>query len=206
MRGGGRTAGGTRITAILVSATLHLAAAALVIGGGAETPPATPRHTTAITLLPPLAEPEEAAPTPAPPSQTLPPERSKVAPPAEPQVVGAAVPAVLPPAPSMVPPIVQTTPPPPSNDDALRADYARQLWQWIAARRPQGLRLDGEAVVTFRVARDGRLSDIELARSSGSKPLDRLALRTVRLSAPVPAPPEALPDDALRFTLTFHFR
>ncbi|MBA4759158.1 MAG: energy transducer TonB [Sphingosinicella sp.] len=96
--------------------------------------------------------------------------------------------------------------PPPSNADAVRDDYARQLWRWIAARRPQGLRLDGEAVVAFSVTRGGGLSDIQLVQPSGSTSLDRLALRTVRLSAPVPPPPEALPDDALRFTLTFHFR
>lgn len=88
----------------------------------------------------------------------------------------------------------------------MRSDYTRRLWQWIAARRPEGMRIDGEAVVAFRVARDGRLSDIELAQPSGNKQLDRLALRTVRLSSPVPIPPDSLADETLRFTLTFHFR
>lgn len=208
-RGSGWLAGGARVHAILVSAALHLVVAALVIGGRTETPPAPVRHTAAITLLPPVAESEEIATSPVPPSRIVAPERGTAPPTAVPQAAAPTLPSVLPPA----PPTVQTiTPPPrpesppPSNDDGIRDDYARRLWQWIAARRPQGLRLEGEAVVAFRVARDGGLSEIALVRLSGSKPLDRLALRTVRLSAPVPAPPEALPDDTLRFTLTFHFR
>lgn len=208
-RGSGGQAGGARITAILVSAALHLAVAAFVFGGRADTPPVPVLHTAAITLLPPVAEPDEVV-TPAPASsRTTPPERSAAPPTAAPEIAVPSPPAILPPAP---PAVLTITPPPrpeappPSNADAVRDDYARRLWQWIAARRPQGLRLDGEAVVAFSVARDGTLSDIQLARSSGSTSLDRLALRTVRLSAPVPPPPEALPDDALRFTLTFHFR
>ncbi|MEA3538331.1 MAG: energy transducer TonB [Pseudomonadota bacterium] len=206
-RGSGGQAGGARITAILVSAALHLAVAAFVFGGRTDTPPVPALHTAAITLLPPVAEPHQVV-TPAP-TRTTPPARSAGPPTAPPEIAVPSPPAVLPPA----PPAVQTiTPPPrpetppPSNADAVRDDYARQLWRWIAARRPQGLRLDGEAVVAFSVTRSGALSDIQLVQRSGSTSLDRLALRTVRLSAPVPPPPEALPDDALRFTLTFHFR
>ena len=207
-RGSGGQAGGARITAILVSAALHLAVAAFVFGGRADTPPVPALHTAAITLLPPVAEPDEVV-TPAPASRTAPPERSAAPPRAAPEIVVPSLPAILPPAAPAVQTITQPPrpeTPPPSNADAVRDDYARQLWRWIATRRPQGLRLDGEAVVAFSVARDGTLSDIQLARSSGSTSLDRLALRTVRLSAPVPPPHEALPDDALRFTLTFHFR
>lgn len=207
-RGPGRLTGGARATAILVSAGLHLGVAAFVIGGQTEAPPAPVLHTAAITLLPPVAEPAETVAVP-PPVRAAPLQRSAASPSAAPEIVSISLPAVSAPAPPDVqaitpPPRPET--PPPSNADAIRDEYARRLWVWIAARRPQGLRLDGEAVVAFRVARDGTLSDIALARSSGSAPLDRLALRTVRFSAPVPTPPETLPDDALRFTLTFHFR
>jgi periplasmic protein TonB len=206
-RGSGGQAGGARITAILVSAALHLAVAAFVFSGRADTPPVPVLHTAAITLLPPVAEPDEVV-TPAP-TRTAPPARSTVPPIAAPEIVAPSPPAILPAAP---PPVLTITPPPrpemppPSNTDAVRDDYARRLWQWIAARRPRGLRLAGEAVVAFSVARSGAISDIQLVQPSGSMSLDRLAQRTVRLSAPVPPPPEALPDDALRFTLTFHFR
>jgi protein TonB len=207
-RGPGRLTGGARSIAILVSAGLHLAVAAFVISGRMQAPAAPVPHTAAITLLPPVSEPAETVAVP-PPARAAAPRRSTASPPAVPEIVSIPLPAVSAPA----PPAVQTiTPPPlsetqpPSNAEAIRDDYARRLWQWIAVRRPQGLRLDGEAVVAFRVARDGTLSDIALARPSGSAPLDRLALRTVRFSAPVPRPPETLPDDALRFTLTFHFR
>lgn len=205
-RGSGGQAGGARITAILVSAALHLAVAAFVFSGRADTPPVPVLHTAAITLLPPVAEPDEAV-TPAP-TRTAPPARSTVPPTAAPEIVVPSPSAILP---AAQPAVLTITPPPrpemppPSNADAVRDDYARRLWQWIAARRPQGLRLNGEAVVAFSVARSGAISDIQLVQPSGSMSLDRLAQRTIRFSAPVPPPPEALPDDALRFTLTFHF-
>lgn len=207
-RGPGRLTGGARTTALLVSAGLHLGVAAFVIGGRTEAPPAPALHTTAITLLPPVAEPAETVAV-RPPARAAVPRLGTASPTAVPEIASLPLPVAPPPA---LPAVQAITPPPspetppPSNADAIRDDYARRLWVWIAARRPQGLRLDGEAVVAFRVARDGTLSDIALARSSGSAPLDRLALRTVRFSAPVPTPPETLPDDALRFTLTFHFR
>lgn len=207
-RGPGRLTGGARVPAILVSAALHLAVAAFVISGRTQAPPAPVLHTAAITLLPPVAEPTAEAVAVPPPAPATAPMRSKVSPPAVPEIVSISLPAVSAPAPPAVqaitpPPRPET--PPPSNA-AVRDDYAQRLWQWIAARRPKGMRLDGEAVVAFRVARDGTLSDIALVQPSGSTPLDRLALRTVRFSAPVPTPPETLPDDALHFTLTFHFR
>lgn len=208
-RGPGRVTGGARVPAILVSAALHLAVAAFVISGRTQAPPAPVLHTAAITLLPPVAEPAAEAVAAPPPAPATAPRRSKVSPPALPEIVSISLPAVSAPAPPAVQAITpppRPEPPPPSNAESVRDDYARRLWKWIAARRPKGLRLDGEAVVAFRVARDGTLSDIALVQPSGSTPLDRLALRTVRFSAPVPTPPETLPGDALHFTLTFHFR
>lgn len=89
---------------------------------------------------------------------------------------------------------------------AVAENYQKTLWQWVAARRPQGIHLEGEAVVTFALDRGGRLLSAHIERTSGNRLLDRLALRTVRAAAPYPAPPAALADEALRFSLEFSFR
>ncbi|HEY9219409.1 MAG TPA: energy transducer TonB, partial [Phenylobacterium sp.] len=94
---------------------------------------------------------------------------------------------------------------PPADPEADRAAYGDRLWAWIAARRPAGIHFEGEALVRFSVDRDGRLRKLSLDRSSGAGQLDRLALRTVRLAAPFPRPPESLTAGESEFTLAFHF-
>lgn len=47
----------------------------------------------------------------------------------------------------------------------------------------------GTAVVAFRVASNGGLSAVSVARSSGSPELDKAALGVIRKAAPFPAPP-----------------
>lgn len=55
------------------------------------------------------------------------------------------------------------------------------------------------------VDRSGEVHDAVIAQSSGNTMLDRIALRSVRLAAPMPAPPRDFADDALRFSLPFSF-
>lgn len=83
--------------------------------------------------------------------------------------------------------------------------YQETLWQWVAARRPQGIYLEGEATIAFTLDRQGRLISASIAQSSGNKLLDRLALRTIRTAAPYPTPPADMPDEALHFRLVFSF-
>ena len=45
------------------------------------------------------------------------------------------------------------------------------------------------AVVAFRVASNGGLTSVSIARSSGSSALDQAALRVDQRSAPFPPPP-----------------
>lgn len=92
-----------------------------------------------------------------------------------------------------------------STLSAARAAYLRRLWEWIAARRPAGLHLEGEALINFSIGPDGALRGLSLAQSSGNTQLDWLALRTVRLAAPFPRPPESLDAEKLDFVLPFHF-
>lgn len=90
-------------------------------------------------------------------------------------------------------------------DSDTRATYVRRVWEWIAVRRPPGIHLEGEAVISFSIDSDGHLRELSLVRSSGNAQLDRLALRTVRLAAPFPRPPESLDVATLDFALPFHF-
>ncbi len=92
-----------------------------------------------------------------------------------------------------------------ASSHVTRDVYQKVLWQWVAARRPQGIHLEGEAVVSFTLDHRGRLLSSSIERTSGNKLLDRLALRTIRASAPFPAPPIELPGDALTFSLAFNF-
>src|SRR3546814_3507058 len=92
-----------------------------------------------------------------------------------------------------------------STVSTARETYIRRLWAWIAARRPAGLHLEGEALISFSIGPRGDLRGLSLDRSSGNAQLDRLALRTVRLAAPFPRPPESLDAEELDFALPFHF-
>lgn len=128
---------------------------------------------------------------------------------AEESSVTSAVPAATPalPVPAVAPAPVPAPPPAPAAERADVAEsYRQRLWQHVAARRPQGLHLEGETVVAFTLDRAGRLLSLDIERSSGNRLLDRLALRTLRAAAPLPAPPAELPDNALRFSLAFSFR
>ncbi len=61
--------------------------------------------------------------------------------------------------------------------------------------------LDTEVVVHYVIARNGRLSNIEVVRESGSRAFDAAAVRAVTLSSPLPPLPQSYPHDALGVTL-----
>ncbi|HEY9090698.1 TonB family protein [Parasphingorhabdus sp.] len=116
--------------------------------------------------------------------------------------------------PSILPSQTKPSPPKPEVNPVQVADdkkasalasYQRLIWARIAARKPKGLHLSGLAMVRFAVSRDGNLTSVELASSSGNSALDKLALRTVRNASPFPAPPVNLETDQLIFTIPFSF-
>lgn len=58
-----------------------------------------------------------------------------------------------------------------------------------------------EAVVHFRIARNGRLSGVELVQTSGFRAFDLAALRAVESSDPLPPLPAGYAQDSLGVTL-----
>src|SRR3546814_19661576 len=92
-----------------------------------------------------------------------------------------------------------------STVSTARETYIRRLWAWIAARRPAGLHLADEPLISFSIGPRGDLRGPSLARSSGHAQLDRPAPRPIPLAAPFPPPPASLAAAQLDFTLPFPF-
>jgi protein TonB len=85
-------------------------------------------------------------------------------------------------------------------------DYLVTMLQLIQSRWDARQQVSGEAVVVFRIQRDGRLTDIELERSSGFPALDLTSQRALFLTQRVPPLPSAFPDDHLTVHLRFEYR
>jgi len=94
----------------------------------------------------------------------------------------------------------------PERHDEEGVDSYRQLVSnRILAARPRGAIGQGTVIVRFVLDREGRLANVEIARSSGQFALDRLALQSVRRAAPFPPPPAGLAASALTFQVPFDF-
>jgi TonB family protein len=83
-----------------------------------------------------------------------------------------------------------------------RDDY---LWQVIAKfsqylpklfQRNEG----GTVVLTFSIARDGRLLDVKISKSSGVVALDRGLVEAIRAASPYPPLPAEISGDRVTFT------
>ncbi|QCW26404.1 energy transducer TonB [Lysobacter enzymogenes] len=72
-------------------------------------------------------------------------------------------------------------------------------------RQAQRLNQQGVAYVRFAVDRGGAVSQIRIGRSSGYPALDAGTLETVRLAAPVPAPPAQIQGDPVEVMVPVAF-
>ncbi|WP_157973463.1 TonB family protein [Tropicimonas sp. IMCC34043] len=82
----------------------------------------------------------------------------------------------------------------------IRARIERYKRYPSAARRAEGT-----TTVALTVARDGRLSTVSVARSSGNAALDQAAIAAVRQAGRFPAAPKGLTDASYRFSLPIRF-
>lgn len=75
------------------------------------------------------------------------------------------------------------------GNSAAATNYPGRVWSKLQRGRRSSSSGRGTAVVSFRIAPNGSLASVAIARSSGNARLDRAALRHVRRAAPFPAPP-----------------
>ena len=214
--------GRARLVSGLASLALHALAAAGVLAVSGVEPPSIPHGPARLTVVTLKAEAHPPAPkAPGAVQSRAGGEPRPVRPPTlpimpRPALAGAAASAQpAAPAPAPAPraeaalPALPPPPPPPTarreqSDDAFAA-YRQTLWRHIAARAPRGTQPGGEATVRFRLSPSGALLSAEIAGSSGSANLARIALRTLRLASPLPAPPAGVSADRLVFTLPVRF-
>jgi len=181
----------------------------------APQPPPQPKPTQGPVAKPrpatvgmPQPQPAPAAPAPVPPPPMAAPETPPSA--APPQASTA---VVAPPAGGGPPALAPATTSHPGDDhgtatgpdpDTLRA-LVRHLeahrYYPVPARR-QGI--EGTVRLAFRIQADGRLAAVEVRESSGSRLLDRAAVRTVERASPLPRElAAALAGQELTLPVTF---
>jgi protein TonB len=154
-------------------------------------------------------EPRPAAPEPQP-SEAAQAESTPASPPAQPQVAVARPPASI-----WRQPGgglqgggrggVEGEPVPLDTPEPKYQDYFNKVRERIKSKwvypRPAGERgIEGELVIEFHIAKDGRLEYIELRHSSGTAILDDAALTAVMLAQPFPP----VPDDIAKRTLAIN--
>lgn len=84
-------------------------------------------------------------------------------------------------------------------------DYLVTMLQIIQSNWRARQEVPGETIVVFRIQRDGRVTDIELEKSSGYPALDLTAQRALFDTRKVPTLPSAFPDDHLTVHLRFDY-
>ncbi len=185
--------------------------------------PAPPPQREAVPT--PQAQPPPPTPSPAPapaPSQLATP--TEPSPPAEAHAIPPPLPPIRPPppapkpelapsplsmAPQRRPPAASSAEPPSAHAFVNPADVYNRArltdnYLWQVARKLAGYRYqahvvarEGLTVVRIVIARDGRLLDVEVIRSSGVPEFDRGVLAGVRAGSPyAPLPPEMQGDRA----------
>jgi protein TonB len=92
-----------------------------------------------------------------------------------------------------------------------KATYIDELKSWLAAhkqypRAARRMRIEGDAVLWFKLDRGGHVVAHRLEKSSGSDILDREVEAMLARAEPMPAPPEKLAGSALEYSFPIRFR
>jgi periplasmic protein TonB len=88
---------------------------------------------------------------------------------------------------------------------SLVAAWGGQIMARIERARPR-VNASGQVTLSLRIGRDGTLSALGVARSSGNAALDAAAMDAVRRAGRFPAAPDALREASYGFTLPIRFR
>jgi len=84
-------------------------------------------------------------------------------------------------------------------------DYLVTMLQVVQKNWNSRQDVSGESLIRFRILRDGRITEIELEKSSGYAALDLTAQRALFLTQRVPPLPAAFPDSHLTVHLRFDY-
>lgn len=90
--------------------------------------------------------------------------------------------------------------PEPKYQDYFNKVRERIKSKWVYPRPAGDRGIEGELLIEFHIAKDGRLAFIELRHSSGTAILDDAALTAVKLAQPFPP----VPDDIAKQTLAIN--
>jgi periplasmic protein TonB len=193
----------------------------------AEAPPPRPpepmKQAPPVPVAPPPPQVEEAPPVPSvpapveampavpPPVAEQPRERPKPAPPPrqQPRPIVRAPPAAPQPAPSAAPPQTATPTPVEAPPAPISTAWRQALSAWLAAHKsyPEAARRGGEegsVALRFAVERSGRVTEVSVARGSGSPVLDAAAEAMLR-NATLPAFPATMSQERIVVTVQLHF-
>jgi len=77
---------------------------------------------------------------------------------------------------------------------------------WIYPREAGDRGLQGELMLEFHIAKDGRVEFLELRHSSGAEILDRFAMNAVRLAQPFPPVPDDIAKQVLAINGLFRYQ
>ena len=96
--------------------------------------------------------------------------------------------------------------PEPKYQDYFNKVRERIKSKWVYPR-PAGERgIEGELLIEFHIAKDGRLEFIELRHSSGTQILDDAALTAVKLAQPFPPVPDEIAKRTLAINGQFRYQ
>lgn len=84
-------------------------------------------------------------------------------------------------------------------------EYARYVSQALAKTKPKGAGRSGTVKIRLELSSNGKLAAAEIAKSSGSRQLDDMALEAVRRTR-FPAPPAGMSAGQLTYEVPYHFR
>jgi periplasmic protein TonB len=106
---------------------------------------------------------------------------------------------------------VEGEPIPLDTPDPKYQDYFNQVRErikakWIYPHEAGERGIGGNLMIEFHIGKDGRLSHLELRRSSGVEILDDYALRAIQLAQPFPPVPDVLAKNVLAISGLFTYQ
>ena len=96
--------------------------------------------------------------------------------------------------------------PEPKYQDYFNKIRERIKANWIYPRQAGERGIEGELLIEFHIAKDGRVAFIELRHSSGTTILDDAALTAIKLAQPFPPVPDAIAKQTLAINGQFKYQ